>query len=441
MISPADTDSVFFMRQPNAPAHSGIGMSMGAMLPQDGEGMNYDSPVYEYGQQHAQAAYDQHAYGGYEGEYSGTSSSYENASTTDVGDYQRYEDEPSRHEAAYDEPDIRDYDEDAYQMSDSSLAIMPPIGNWYKAGSVVDKERELRRTIANRDNMMVFPLHTLFKIKDLGDREWKLSDVYTKAGEHSPYVFKGSPFDDDRTVKSIFLRDVSQNSPVSVDITASLVHPSSNKETMVPITSYLSSGNEEGPSHLYLRPKESSDKEILLWRKDYSRKIPTVVLENPGVTRRELTKGLNRHPNKMEQKLRTLSRDHLLIRYVKEMIDMGMIAKEENPVEWRSYEGYGIINAHRATTLIDRFINDQAKVLSLRNIWDLRLKLSRGVRSSSSITADEDNAELISEVPVFSHDKKSEVDTYINRLKNIPFNLHWSIQVELESKIKDAVRK
>jgi len=431
-ISPGisdDTDTMMVYRS-EAPA-----MNMGTMLPQDGEDMTYNSGSHAqygsgaYGHQNA-ATYAQRGYEGYDG-YS--EDSHYNSATPSV-EYEDYGDESA--ESYEDSGEY--YDEHAsapaptYKVTESPLAIMPPIGDWYKSGSVEDKERELRRTIANRDNMMVFPLHTLFKIPDLGAREWKLSDVFKKAGEHSPYMYKGTPFHDDRTIKNIFLRDASQNSPVSLDITASLVHPSSNEETMIPITSFLSSGNEEGPSHLYLRPKESSDKEVLLWRKDYSRKIPHVVLENPGVTRRELTSGLNRHPNKLERKLRTLSRDHLLIRYVKEMIDMGMIAKTENPVEWRQYEGYGIIDAHRANTLIDRFIKDQSKVLSLRNIWDLRIKLSRGVQPIDGV----EDAELISEVPVFSHEKASDAKSYVARLKSIPYNLHWSIQVELEPEIK-----
>jgi hypothetical protein len=410
-------------------------MSMGTMLPQDGEDMVYESAGYRYDDVSAygqQEAYDGRAYGGYESGYA---------------------EEAHYDESGHAEEEYADYGADAAEFDDSAeayethasadvarsrLAIMPPIGSWYKAGSVEDKERELRRTIANRDNMMVLPLHTLFKIKNLGDREWRLSDVYNQSGEHAPYSYKGTPFDDDRTIKAIFLRDVSQNSPVSIDITASLVHPSSNRETMSPITPVLSSGNDEGPSHIMLRPKESSDKEVLLWRKDGRIDVTPTVRANPGLKREDLMRGLNKHPNRAERNLRTLSRNHVLVHYVKDKIDAGLIKKDsdQNPIEWKSEEGYGVIDARRADNLVEKFIREQSTFLSLRNIWDLRMKLSRGVRSSSKMTAEEDNAELISEVPVFSHGKKSEVDTYIERIKNIPYNLHWALQIELEPKMK-----
>lgn len=398
---------------------NGNAMNMGHMLPQDGDDMQsrIHGNYYPSGAQSFEP-------NSYEGVYDDDDDQEEESYSQDFSSYEGREASKEGYSESVDNVS-------SFNYSQSPMSIMPPIGDWYKSATLDDKEKELRRTISNRDNTMIFPLHTVFRIKDLGSCEWKLSDVFKRAGEHSPYMYKGTPFHDDRTIKNIFLKDVSQNSPVSVDITASLVHPSSNEETMNPITCVLSSGNEEGPSHLCLRPKEFSDKTILLWRKDVSNNIPNVVIQNPGINRQELASSLGRHPNPKEPKLRTLTRDNLLISYVKEMIDSGSMTPENNPIEWRKFEGYGIIDAHRANALINKFIKDQSKVLSLRNIWDLRIKLSRGIQPNSSSSPMEDT-ELISEVPIFSHDKSSEVMSYIDRIKNIPYNLHWAIQVELE---------
>ena len=317
------------------------------------------------------------------------------------------------------------------ELADSHLSVMPPIGDWYDANSLEDKEREIRRMLVNKNNVLAFPLNTNFTVAELEGTEWKLSDVCTKEGESAPYTFKGSRFHDDRAIKNIYLMGVAQDSPVSVGVTASLIHPTSDRETMMFLRPYLPASSEMGPCHVSLKPKETSKEKVLLWTKDYSKPVPEIVSMNPSTTQRDLVNSLRLHPR--DGRLRTLLAEDILLQYVRQRIKLGLMKKENNPIGWQQFDGYGVIEAHRADSLIEKFIRDQSRGLYLKNIWDLRFKLSRGGLPSISADASEDNSELITEVPVFSHGSAKDVNEYTSRVRRaVPYNLWWTLQIELE---------
>jgi len=413
-ISPGVPDE----QGPGRPYNMGASaMGMGRMLPQDIDGSA--TSYYDSRSLHASAAEDPRSY----------------PLDDSVMDEGRSFEYPSREKLESFNEDSEVEGEEELRLAEgisySPLAIMPPVGDWYEANSLEDQEREIRRLLANKNNVMAFPLNTHFTVSELEGAEWKLSDVCTREGENAPYTFKGSKFHDDRAIKNIYLKSVSQDSPVSVGVTASLIHPTSDRETMMFLRPYLPASSEMGPCHLSLKPKETSGEKVLLWTKDYSKPVPSIVSSNPSVTQRDLVNSLGIHPR--DRRLRTLLADDILLQYVRQRIKLGIMSKEENPIGWQQYDGYGVIDAHRADSLIDKFIRDQSRGLYLKNIWDLRIKLSRGGLPSISADASEDNSELITEVPVFSHGSTKDVNEYTSRVrKSVPYNLWWTIQIELE---------
>lgn len=377
-------------------------MGMGSMLPQDVDG-GYFAPS----------------------EYSAAEPEFER-----FEDERVMEDSMARED--YEDEDSEEYaGEDIPEYEGETRSVMPPIGDWYEANSLEDQEREIRRMLANKNNVLAFPLNTHFTISDLEGTEWKLSDMCTHEGESSPYVYKDSGFHDDRAIKNIFLKSVSQDSPVSVGVTASLIHPNSERETMMFTRPYVPASGVSGPCHISLKPIEASNEKVLLWTKDYSKPVPEVVTMNPSVTQRDLKKSLREHPR--DRRLRTLLSDDILLQYVKERIKLGLMPKDDNPISWQAYDGYGVIDAHRADVLTQKFIRDQSRGLYLKNIWDLRVKLSRGGLPSISSDASEDNSELMSKVPAHCHGDSKELSGLTSLMrKSVPHNLWWTLQIELE---------
>lgn len=336
----------------------------------------------------------------------------------------------------YHEADPNDYALAAYYQT----AMDPVHGGEFPSPSSVRIS-----DLYDKDDIFTLSIQKQILIKNLGQEKWSMSGQYggDASGDHAPYLYSGSPYHNGRAINRIVLTRVYNTSPVSVGIKCSLIHPKSREEMMPPNRPVLSSGTvEHGPSHVLIRPKQSIDDEIVLWEKDDSTQVPSIVIKRPDITDKDLINSLKPHPR--DRGVSTLVSEDPLLQYVAERIKNGTMSQEDNPIRWDKAGGFGIIDKARARILVNRFIRDQSKDLFLKNLWDVYIHLNRGHSSpvNTKIPLSEDNSELLSEIPVISHTDPKAVESMAEIIRNTtPYDIHMDLRVELEPDINRRGRQ
>jgi hypothetical protein len=355
----------------------------------------------------------------------------------DMFDYpQQHQSQHGIHPYQMGDPDPNDYALAAYYQT----AMDPVHGGEFPSPSSI-----ALASMYNRDDIFTLSIQKQILIKNLGTEKWSMSGQYggDASGDHAPYLYSGSPYHNGRAINRIVLTRVYNRSPVSVGIKCSLIHPKSREEMMPPNRPVLSSGTvEHGPSHVLIRPKQSIDDEIVLWEKDDSTQVPSIVIKRPDITDKDLFASLKPHPR--DSDVSTLVSEDPLLQYVAERIKNGTMSKEDNPITWDKAGGFGIIDKVRARILVNRFIRDQSKDLFLKNLWDVYIHLNRGHSSpvKTKIPLSEDNSELLSEIPVISHTDPTTVSSMAEIIRNTtPYDIHMDLRVELEPDINRRGRQ